>query len=74
MKPPKLMLPVVYIWDKFKLLSRLSFTVFLKEVFNLLIPEASLSAPEELIGKVVLNFNNSFLIFRKKLILATFKT
>ena len=56
------MLPAVCIWSKFKLLSRSSSIAFLKAVFNLLIPEAALSASEELIGEVA-PLNNNFLIY-----------
>ena len=48
------MLPAVCTWSKFILLSRLSFTVLLIAVFNLLIPEAAGFASEELIGEVAL--------------------
>ena len=48
------MLPAVCTWSKFILLSRLSFTVLLIAVFNLLIPEAARFASEELIGEVTL--------------------
>ena len=47
-----LMLPVVCICGKFKLLYRSSFILFLKAVFNLIIPEAVLSTSEERIGEV----------------------
>ena len=48
------MLPAICILSKFKLLTRSSFIVFLKAVFNLLILEAALSASEELIEEVAL--------------------
>ena len=53
---------VVCICIKFKSLARLPFIVLLYAVFNLLIPDAELSASEEIIGEVV-PINNTFLTF-----------
>ena len=67
-----LILPVACIWSKFILLCCSSFILFLKAVFNFIIPKAAFSSSEELIGEVAPG-NNSFLIFGKKSTSATFK-